>query len=168
LFRLFLLLSHRDQKGITMEAIIERPSIKDQRIAKDVYETFKAVRKSVKSNRKERINIVFKEARKSAELPEGAIHLLKEILQHMAKGKAITLIPSDSELSTQQAADMLGVSRPHLVKLLEEGKIPYRKIGSHRRILFEDLGKYDKDLRKTRSERLTFLNKQAQELNLGY
>jgi excisionase family DNA binding protein len=63
---------------------------------------------------------------------------------------------------------MLGVSRPHLVKLLEQGKIPYRKIGSHRRILFEDLEKYDKDLRKTRSERLSFLNKQAQDLNLGY
>ena len=63
---------------------------------------------------------------------------------------------------------MLGVSRPHLVKLLEEGKIPYRKIGSHRRILFEDLGKYDNDLKKTRSERLAFLTKQAQEMNLGY
>ncbi len=86
----------------------------------------------------------------------------------MSKRKAITFIPSDSELSTQQAADMLGVSRPHLVKLLEQGKIPYRKIGGHRRILFEDLEKYDKDLRKTRSERLSFLNKQAQGLNLGY
>jgi excisionase family DNA binding protein len=151
-----------------MEAIIERPTIKDQRKAKDVFETFKEVRKSIKSNRREKINIVFKETKKSVELPEGAIHLLKEILQYMAKGKAITLIPSDSELSTQQAADMLGVSRPHLVKLLEEGKIPYRKIGSHRRILFEDLGKYDNDLKKTRSERLAFLTKQAQEMNLGY
>jgi len=148
-----------------MEAIFERPTIKDQQKAKDVFETFKEVRRS---KRREKINIVFKEAKKSAELPEGAIHLLKEILQYMAKGKAITLIPSDSELSTQQAADMLGVSRPHLVKLLEEGKIPYRKIGSHRRILFEDLGKYGNDLKKTRSERLAFLTKQAQELNLGY
>jgi excisionase family DNA binding protein len=63
---------------------------------------------------------------------------------------------------------MLGVSLPHLVKLLEEGKIPYRKIGSHRRIQFKDLSKYDKDLKKRRSERLAFLTKQAQELNLGY
>jgi len=151
-----------------MEAIIERPTIKDQKDAIIAYNAFKEVRKSVKSTRNEKINIVFKGARKSIELPEGAIHLLKEILQYMAMGKAITLIPSDSELSTQQAADMLGVSRPHLVKLLEEGKIPYRKIGSHRRILFEDIGKYDMELRKTRSERLSFLNKQAQELNLGY
>ncbi|HET9055556.1 MAG TPA: helix-turn-helix domain-containing protein [Chitinophagaceae bacterium] len=151
-----------------MEAIIERPSAKDQRTAKAVYEKFRHARKSVKSSRREKINIVFKETRKSAELPEGAIHLLKEILQFMADGKAITLIPSDSELSTQQAADILGVSRPHLIKLLEEGKIPYRKIGSHRRILFEDLNNYDKELKQTRSERLAFLSKQAQELNLGY
>lgn len=151
-----------------MEAIIERPSVKDQRIARAVYENFRLKRKSVKSRQREKINIVFTDANKSAELPEGAIHLLKEILQFMANGKAITLISSDSELSTQQAADILGVSRPHLVKLLEEGKIPYRKIGSHRRILFEDLTNYDKELKQTRSERLTFLSKQAQELNLGY
>lgn len=151
-----------------MEAIIKRPSVKDQRIARAVYENFRLKRKSVKSRQKEKINIVFTDANKSAELPEGAIHLLKEILQLMANGKAVTLISSDSELSTQQAADILGVSRPHLVKLLEEGKIPYRKIGSHRRILFEDLTNYDKDLKQTRSERLTFLSKQAQELNLGY
>lgn len=151
-----------------MEAIIERPSVKDQRIARAVYENFRLKRKSVKSRQREKINIVFTDANKSAELPEGAIHLLKEILQLMANGKAVTLISSDSELSTQQAADILGVSRPHLVKLLEEGKIPYRKIGSHRRILFEDLTNYDKELKQTRSERLTFLSKQAQELNLGY
>jgi excisionase family DNA binding protein len=151
-----------------METVIEKPTIKDQRRAKNVYDTFKEAKRSIKSNRKERVDILFKDAKKSAELPAGAIHLLKEILQYMAEGKTITLIPSDSELSTQQAADMLGVSRPHLIKLLEEGKIPYRKIGSHRRILFEDIGKYDKDLKKTRSERLAFLTKQAQELNLGY
>lgn len=151
-----------------METVIEKPTIKDQKRAKDLYATFKEANKLTKSNRKERIDILFKNAKKSAELPAGAIFLLKEILQYMAEGKSITLIPSDSELSTQQAADMLGVSRPHLIKLLEEGKIPYRKIGSHRRILFEDLGKYDKDLKKTRSERLAFLSKQAQELNLGY
>ena len=130
-----------------MEAIIERPSVKDQRIARAVYENFRLKRKSVKSRQREKINIVFTDANKSAELPEGAIHLLKEILQFMANGKTITLISSDSELSTQQAADILGVSRPHLVKLLEEGKIPYRKIGSHRRILFEDLTNYDKELK---------------------
>ena len=147
-----------------METVIEKPSVKDQKIAKEVCETFKTVKKSVKP----RITIVFKETKKSAELPAGAIHLLREILQYMAEGKSITLIPSDSELSSQQAADMLGVSRPHLVKLLEEGKIPYRKVGSHRRILIMDLHNYEKELKKIRSERLAFLSKQGQELNLGY
>jgi excisionase family DNA binding protein len=86
----------------------------------------------------------------------------------MAEGKSASLIPSDSEVNTKQAADMLNVSRPHIVKLLEEGKIPFRKVGSHRRVLLEDLMKYDAEMKGQRTKSLEFLAKQAQDLNLGY
>jgi excisionase family DNA binding protein len=86
----------------------------------------------------------------------------------MAQGKSITLIPSDAEVSTQQAADMLNVSRPHLVKLLEGGEIPFKKVGAHRRIALRHLMDYEKKLKENRREKLDFLTEQAQELNLGY
>ena len=73
-----------------------------------------------------------------------------------------------STLSMQQAADILNVSRSHLVKLLKEGIIPFKKIGSHRRILLEDLLLYGNQQTQTRREQLQFLGQQAQTLNLGY
>ena len=86
----------------------------------------------------------------------------------MAQRKAVSLIPSDSEISTQQAASILNVSRPRVGKLLEEGKIPFKKTGSYRRILLEDLLDYANQRNETRKEQLQFLAQQAQELNLGY
>jgi len=86
----------------------------------------------------------------------------------MAEGKSNTLISSDAVLSTQQAADFLNVSRPHLVKLLEEGQIPFEKAGTHRRIELNNLVIYKKKMKATREENLDFLAKQAQDLNLGY
>src|SRR5262245_16290691 len=71
-------------------------------------------------------------------LPAPAVRLLGEILKEMAKGNAVTVIPIDAMLSTQEAADILKVSRPFVVSLLEAGRIPYQRLGSHRRILFRD------------------------------
>ena len=68
----------------------------------------------------------------------------------MAEGKTISIVPSNSEVSTQQAADMLNVSRPHLIKLLEAKKIPFNKVGSHRRILLKDIMEYKEQLAKQR------------------
>lgn len=86
----------------------------------------------------------------------------------MADGKSITLVPSGTEVTTQQAADMLNVSRPHVVKLLGEGKIPFKKIGAHRRIMLDDVIAYDNQQKASRKQQLDFLSKQAQELNMGY
>ncbi|MEV4012846.1 excisionase family DNA-binding protein [Nonomuraea angiospora] len=77
-------------------------------------------------------------------LPREAVSLLAFILAQAAEGRGVTVIPSHAELTTQQAADMLNVSRPYLIKLLETGEIPFRLIGKHRCITSEDLQEYER------------------------
>jgi excisionase family DNA binding protein len=102
------------------------------------------------------------------ELPTSAIRLLVEILAELAEGNAVKVIPIHAEVTTQEAADLLNVSRPHVVKLLETGELPFHKAGKHRRIRFADLMAY-KAKRDARSESaMAELEQQAQELGMGY
>jgi excisionase family DNA binding protein len=101
-------------------------------------------------------------------LPRAAVQLLQRLLGEMAQGHAVTLIPVRAELTTQQAADMLNVSRPYLVSLLESNAIPYRKVGTRRRVLFEHLMAYKKAEDAKRLEVLNELTREAQELRFGY
>jgi len=73
------------------------------------------------------------------ELPHSVFHLLKDVVSQMMRGRTIVLTPQNNRLTTQAAANFLGFSRPHLIKLLDAGTIPFEKVGQHRRILFEDL-----------------------------
>ena len=84
------------------------------------------------------------------DLPAGAVKLLMAILEDMAAGRAVTLVPQNAELTTQEAADFLNVSRPFLIQLLEQKKLPFRLVGTHRRVRFDEL------------------TAQAQELDMGY
>ena len=102
----------------------------------------------------------------TVELPASAGQLLLDILQHMARGNAVTLLPIHAELTTQQAADLLNMSRPHLIHLLDEGKIPSHKVGSHRRIRAEDIFAYKREMDRKRREVLKVLAAHDQELGL--
>lgn len=104
----------------------------------------------------------------TVEIPAAAFHLLVDILSQMAQGNAVTLIPIHAELTTQEAADILNVSRPFLVKLIESGELPCRRVGRHRRIRFEDLMNYKQLVDGQRMQALDELVAQAQELNMGY
>lgn len=105
---------------------------------------------------------------KSLSVPTKAVKLLEKVLDQMALGNSVQVTSIETELTTQQAADLLNVSRPHLVKLLDTGKIPFRKVGSHRKVSLKDLQKYEADLKEIRRKGLDFLVKEAQEMGLGY
>jgi excisionase family DNA binding protein len=101
-------------------------------------------------------------------LPPMAVRLLVDLLSQMARGNAVTLIPIHAELTTQQAADLLSVSRPFVVQLIKEKKLPARKVGTHRRVLFADLMRYKEMVDRDRTQALEELTKQARELDMGY
>jgi len=150
-----------------MNETLESPTRRDQKIAR---ENVKAVEKIVQKHHSARkpIEIEITGEKTRIKIPPSAFRFLNTVLQLMAKGKAITIIPSDTEISTQQAAEMLNVSRPHVVKLLEKGELPYHKVGTHRRILLKDLEDYKAKRDKKRRKLLEELAKQAQELDMGY
>jgi excisionase family DNA binding protein len=114
------------------------------------------------------LRVIDAEQDEAIELPAGAVAMLMDILGVMAAGQGITLIPENAELTTVQSAEILNVSRPFLIKLLEEGKIPYRKVGKHRRVRMEDVMNYKKAIDQEREDLLNQLVADAQEQNMGY
>jgi len=101
-------------------------------------------------------------------LPHLAVQLLRDILHELSAGRLVAVRSMERELTTQQAADFLAVSRPYLVSLLEMGAIPFRKVGSRRRVQFHHLVIYKRIEDTKRAEALNALTQQSQELDLGY
>lgn len=102
------------------------------------------------------------------ELPTSAVRLLVDILAELAEGNAVKVIPIHAEVTTQEAADLLNVSRPYVVKLLENGELPFHKTGKHRRIRFADLMAYKAKRDAKSAAAMAELARQAQALGMGY
>jgi len=102
------------------------------------------------------------------ELPTSALRLLVDILAELATGNAVKVVPVRAELTTQEAADLLNVSRPHFIKLLETGELSYHKTGKHRRVRFTDLMDYKKQRDAASEHAMALLAEQAQALRTGY
>ena len=102
------------------------------------------------------------------ELPPAALKLIGQLLGAMSEGRAISLIPAKQELSTVEAANFLNVSRPFVVKEIEAGRLPHRKVGTHRRVAFEDLREYSRKMRENQAAALDRMADNARELGLDY
>ena len=101
-------------------------------------------------------------------LPGHVLQILLDVLSEMSKGNAISLIPHHQEISTQEAANLLNVSRPFLVGLLENGEIPFRKVGAHRRVKLTDVLEYKDQSDAKRLQALNELTVLSQEEGMGY
>jgi excisionase family DNA binding protein len=99
-------------------------------------------------------------------LPREAVSLLAFILAQAAEGRGVSVVPSHAELTTQQAADMLNVSRPYIIQLLESGEIPFRLVGRHRRIRFDDLKTYQQRSEAKSRRAADELTRLGQELGI--
>lgn len=150
-----------------MTAVLEIPTSSEQRLASQSIVDMDHILRDLKGKKTVLIEVKSDEGH-SIKVPVKVFKMLLDILSQMAKGNAISIVPSEAELSTQQAADMLNVSRPFLVKLLKEEKIPFKEVGRHRRILLEDLLAYMKKQDQVREKALQALADQAQELDMGY
>ncbi|MBS1615547.1 MAG: helix-turn-helix domain-containing protein [Bacteroidetes bacterium] len=128
-----------------------RPSKAEQQAAAAATAVFAGAIAPIKG---EATEIEIEETGQKVTVPVRALVLMRTILEAMSKGQPISVVPVATELTTQVAAEMLGCSRPHLVKLLEEGIIPYTKVGKHRRLLYEDVLRYRQEQKAAQKQYL--------------
>lgn len=114
------------------------------------------------------LRVIEEDQQEPIQLPAGAVALLMNILGAMAAGQGVTIFPENAELTTVQAAELLNVSRPYLIQLLDQKAIPHRKVGKHRRIRLEDVIAYKRAIDEEREKVLDLLVAEAQEQNMGY
>lgn len=149
-----------------MESLKEftKPSKEERRLAMESVFELKNAIQNLKTDIPE---IEIEETGKSIKIPLNALKFLVEILESMKKGLPISIVPRAAELTTQKAADFLGCSRPHLVKLLENGKIPFELVGRHRRVKFNDLLNYKNSMKEQQKEALINLMNKTKEASFG-
>ena len=136
---------------MTVVEQIRKPSKLDQKIASESYNALASVMAQLNSEQPE---IEIEETSEKIKIPLPALKLLGEILKARGEGKLISIVPIATEVTTQAAAEILSCSRPHLVKLLEEGKIAFTKVGKHRRIKFDDIEYYRKEMKRQQKQHI--------------
>ena len=99
-------------------------------------------------------------------IPPGAVRLFLDVLTQLGQGRGVTILPKKAELTTQEVADFLNVSRPYVVKLIESGALPARAVGTRRRVAFQDLIKFDEADRKRRRAALNEIARLDQDLGI--
>lgn len=144
------------------------PSAEDSRLARESVRQLSKVRSSARAGGVRLRFASAKDTEQIVTIPRSAFRLLTSILAEMAAGNAVSLVPTQAELTTQQAADLLHVSRPFLVDQMEQGRIPFRKVGSHRRVRLADVLRYKREIDANRLQALEELSALDQELGLGY
>lgn len=130
---------------------IRKPSKIDQKVASESYDALASVIEQLNSEQPE---IEIEETSEKIKIPLSALKLLGDILKAMGQGKLMSLVPIATEVTTQAAAEIIGCSRPHLVKLLENGTIAFTKVGKHRRIKFDDIMKYKKQMKELQKQNI--------------
>jgi excisionase family DNA binding protein len=128
-----------------------KPSKSEQKVARDSYPAVLSVLSHING---EETEIEIEESKERIKIPSRALELLSDILKAMSEGVPISIVPIATEVTTQKAAEILGCSRPYLIKLLEEGQIPFVKVGKHRRIKFEDVVSYKQKMKKEQKQSL--------------
>lgn len=130
---------------------IKKPTKEEQRTALESYNTLAA---SIDQLRTDFPEIEIEENEERIRIPISALKFLARILKEISQGNPVSIVPIATEITTQAAAELLGCSRPHMVKLLESGKIPFNKVGKHRRIRYEDLVAYKKEMKALQRKKL--------------
>jgi excisionase family DNA binding protein len=148
-----------------MEALeeIRRPSKQEQKVAIESYNALTSVIDQLHSDETE---IEIEETKDKIVIPIRALKFLGDILKAMSQGKPISIVPVATEVTTQKAAEILGCSRPYLIKLLETGKIEFTKVGKHRRIMFEDILKYKKQMKEEQKKNIIDIMNFDEEIGL--
>jgi excisionase family DNA binding protein len=165
LFRLFRLYLYDQLKLNAMKFIeeIKRPSKLEQKTAMESYDALASMLEELQTENPE---IEIEETSEKIRIPLNALKLLVKILEETSKGRLVSIVPIATEMTTQAAAELLGCSRPHLIKLLEKGEIQFTKIGKHRRIRYEDIVKYKKEMKARQKQLLIEIMKSDEESGL--
>ncbi|WP_329106971.1 excisionase family DNA-binding protein [Micromonospora sp. NBC_01699] len=150
----------------TADVMDEQTILPDAANAGVVFDLLKVLRDRGQAVPEARARLVSANGSSSSELPDGLHDILVKALEALAQGYAVTIAPQHTTLTTQQAADLLGVSRPTLIKLLDEGKILYDRPSSHRRVKLADLLGFQQRRRQERRELLDEMTSDSIEMGL--
>lgn len=146
----------------TMETI-KRPSKAEQRTAMESYDALASTLSQIREKNPE---IEIEETKAKIKIPLNALNLLAKILKETSLGRPVSIVPIATEVTTQAAAEIIGCSRPHIVKLLETGKIKFIKVGKHRRIKYEDLMAYKKEMKTNQALLISKMMESDENLGL--